>query len=115
MNIIKILVLSVVLGSGFAAGLAQASEWKGRVVSIMTETNFDRVVFSLSGELKDTPRCNSEKVFVLRVVNPGDRLMYDILKLAVETGNMVSAKGAGTCDGLMDRENTRSIEILPVY
>lgn len=89
-----------------------ASEWTGKVVSMEVVLPSPVVLFQLSGELEDTPRCNKRQSYALDTSMPGGGITFELLKSALESGRTVSAKGLNTCTVHGKAEAVKSVKIL---
>ena len=86
------LMLSLLMPS-----LCLASIWEGKVEIIQVTLTNPVVLFKLSGELEDTPRCNEKGMYALNSNLPSGKIALDLLRSAYESGRPVIAQGLNTC------------------
>lgn len=86
------LILSLLIPS-----FSQASIWEGKVEIIQVTLTNPVVLFKLSGELEDTPRCNEKGMYALNSNLPSGKIALDLLRSAYESGRPVKAHGLNTC------------------
>jgi len=86
-----------------------AADWSGTVTAIKASTVSKAVLFSLSGELKDTARCNETGMYAIDLGAPGGETIFELIKYAYVNKLPVEANGLGTCAVYWKAEGVKDI------
>jgi hypothetical protein len=88
---------------------SNASTWQGKVETIEVRSTSPVVLFRLSGELKDSPRCNETGMYAIDSTLPGGRIALDLLRSAYESKRNVMAQGLNACSVHFESEGVKTI------
>jgi hypothetical protein len=87
-----------------------ASSWEGKVQEIEVTVTSPVVLFRLSGELKNSPRCNDKEMYAIDTGLPGGRIAVDILRSAYENDRPVAAQGLNSCAAHFHADGLKTIQ-----
>lgn len=87
-----------------------ASSWEGKVQEIEVTVTSPVVLFRLSGELKNSPRCNDKEMYAIDTGLPGGRIALDILRAAYENDRPVVAQGLNSCSAHFHADGLKTIQ-----
>lgn len=90
---------------------SNASTWQGKVEEIEVRSTSPVVLFRLSGELKDSPRCNETGMYAIDSNLPGGRIALDLLRSAYESGRSVVAQGLNACSAHFEAEGLKKMTL----
>lgn len=90
---------------------AFASEASGFIVLLRARGDINAIEFAVSGEIQNPARCNSDKLYVIKLAKPGGMALFDMIKLAREEKKPIEVKGLATCIAMIGHEDVKAITI----
>lgn len=99
----------IALGILISSGATVAGSATGKVATIFVADNSSAVLFTLSSQIENTPRCNEEQRFSLDLSKPGGMAAYMALLEAKRESYEVRVAGLNTCANEWKSEDIKSL------
>ncbi len=90
---------------------AWAGHGQGKIGRIWVGNDAPVILFELSSQVEESPRCNELGRFAIDLRRPGGRASYDALLLAKERNLTIAVTGLNTCKTYKGTEDIREIVI----
>lgn len=91
------------------SGAAIAGSATGKIATVLVADGAAAVLFTLTSELSDTPRCNEARRFSIDLRKPGGVAAYMAILEAKRQGYIVSVEGLNTCTNEWKSEDIKNV------